>query len=63
MLCTYEMPWPQHFDRKGFENDMLVATGVVKTPTYFVVDRKGVLRSIDPGDGMRDLVKKLLAEK
>ena len=61
-LQTHNMPWPQHLDLKGFENDILVATGVVIIPTVFVVDRKGTLRAINSGDGLRDLVKTLLSE-
>ncbi len=56
------MPWPQYIDAKGFENDLLVETGVVNIPTYFVVDRKGTLRAVNPGDKLGDLVKELLAE-
>ena len=61
-LQTHNMPWPQYLDLKGFENDILVATGVVTIPTVFVVDRKGTLRAINSGDGLRDLVKSLLSE-
>ncbi len=61
-LQTHNMPWPQYLDLKGFENDILVATGVVTIPTVFVVDRKGTLRAINSGDGLRNLVKTLLSE-
>lgn len=61
-MNKYDMPWPHYFDEKGLENEVLVQTGVLKIPTYFVVDRKGILRSIDPGESLEDLVKKLLDE-
>lgn len=61
-LEQHAMPWPHYFDEKGLENDALVATGVLKIPTYFVVDRRGILRGIDPGRGLRALVEKLFAE-
>lgn len=54
--------WPQHFDGKGFENKLIIANGVVKLPAYFVVDRRGILRSTDPGDGLSKLIEELLAE-
>lgn len=54
--------WPQHFDGKGFENKLLIANGVVKLPAYFVVDRRGILRSTDPGDHLSELIEELLAE-
>ena len=61
-LRDHDLSWPQYFDQKGLENDILVGSGVVKIPTYFVVDRRGVLRSIDPSEKLRDLVGTLLAE-
>lgn len=61
-LRTHKMPWPQYFDHKGFENDVLVTHGVLKVPTYFVVDRHGILRSTNPGDKLRELVKDLLGK-
>ena len=61
-LKDHELSWPQYFDQKGLENDILVGSGVVTIPTYFVVDRRGILRSIDPGENLRDLVGKLLTE-
>lgn len=57
----HDLPWRQYYDEKGLENDALVSAGVIGLPTYFVVDRKGVLRSIDPGDKLRDTVAELLS--
>ncbi|MGD2108279.1 MAG: TlpA disulfide reductase family protein [Phycisphaerae bacterium] len=61
-LENLKMPWPQYYDYKGFENDVLVLKGVLKIPTYFIVDRRGVLRSIDPGAELRPTIKRLLLE-
>jgi peroxiredoxin len=54
------MPWPQYFDFKGFENPVLIDAGVTDVPTYFVVDRAGILRALDPGEGLQQLVEELL---
>lgn len=62
-MSEHEMPWPQYFDEKGVENDVLVATGVVDIPTYFVVDREGILRAIPPANRLHGLVEQLLADK
>jgi alkyl hydroperoxide reductase subunit AhpC len=59
-LDTYEMPWPQYFDARGFENEVLVQTGVVEIPTCFVVDRKGILRNIGDCDSLRPVIVSLL---
>jgi thiol-disulfide isomerase/thioredoxin len=56
-LKKFPMPWPQYFDGKGLENDILIGTGVINVPTYFVVDRDGILRGIDPGDKLTSLVQ------
>jgi len=61
-LREHKLPWPQYFDGKGFENDMLVATGVIEIPTYFVVDRKGILRGVGGREDPAGLVERLLSE-
>jgi len=62
VLQKHKMPWPQFFEEKGFRGEILVKNGVVRIPTYFVIDRDGVLRSTDPGDKLPDLIKELLAK-
>lgn len=61
-LEKHKMPWPQFFDGGGFAGELVVKSGVVGTPTYFVIDRDGVLRSTDPGDKLPELIKELLAK-
>jgi hypothetical protein len=60
-LRKHKLPWPQYFDGKGLENDMLVATGVIEIPTYFVVDRKGILRGVGGREDPAGLVEQLLS--
>jgi thiol-disulfide isomerase/thioredoxin len=61
-LEKYKASWPQLFDDRGFGSDILIKTGVVQIPTYFVIDRDGVLRSTDPGSKLHELVKELIAK-
>ena len=61
-LDTFNMSWPQFFDEKGLDNDALVSRGVVSVPVYFVVDRRGILRSISSGDDLPELIDNLLAK-
>ena len=61
-LQKYKMPWPQFFEKKGFRGEILVKNGVVRIPTYFVIDRDGILRSADPGDKLPNQIKELLAK-
>jgi thiol-disulfide isomerase/thioredoxin len=38
-----ELPWPQHFDGKGWENRFAVQYGIFSIPTMWLVDRRGNL--------------------
>ncbi len=62
-LRKHKIPWPQYFDGKGIENEMLVATGVLEIPTYFVVDRKGTLRAIGGREDPAPMIEQVLNEK
>jgi hypothetical protein len=56
--------WPQHYDGKGWDSEISRRFGVDAIPTTFLIDRKGVLRYIDPyGEGLREAVSELLDEK
>lgn len=61
-LKQTDMPWEQYFDGKGMQNDVWVMAGVNKLPTYYVVDRQGILRAIDPPEGLDAYVGQLLKE-
>lgn len=37
------IPWPQYFDGKGWENDISSHYGIKIVPTSFLIDRKGIL--------------------
>ena len=57
-----KMTWPICCEGKGFEGEVAVAHGVTALPSFFVIDRKGILRSTDPGDKLDSLVRQLLGE-
>lgn len=56
-LAQHKADWPQVFDGKGFEGELVVSLGVIQLPTYLLVDRKGVLRAVPTRDQLRDAVK------
>jgi thiol-disulfide isomerase/thioredoxin len=59
-----DMPWPQLFDdQKPGWNAVAASNGVWSLPTIFLIDRKGILRTVEGRDRMADLIPKLLAEK
>jgi thiol-disulfide isomerase/thioredoxin len=62
-----DMPWPQLFDKE--QNPKLEWSplakewGINAIPTMFLIDRKGVLRSVDAREDFETEIPKLLAEK
>jgi thiol-disulfide isomerase/thioredoxin len=58
-----DIPWPQMFDEKnpGW-NQVAKDLGVLRIPTMFLIDKKGVLRSSDAQDSLDEMIPKLLAE-
>jgi thiol-disulfide isomerase/thioredoxin len=59
-----DMPWPQIFDQKnpGW-SPIATGFGIEAIPTMFLIDRKGILRTVEAREQMEDLIPKLLAEK
>ena len=58
-----DAPWPQLFDpaTAGW-HPLATQYGVQGIPTMFLIDKKGVLRSVEARANMEDLIPKLLAE-
>lgn len=57
------MTWPQHFDGKGWQNEIAVKYGIHSIPAMWLVDKKGMIRSTEArGEKLTTLVEKLLAE-
>jgi thiol-disulfide isomerase/thioredoxin len=59
-----DMPWPQLFDAKapGW-NALATKYGIIAIPTMFLIDRNGILRSVEARATMDAMVPQLLAEK
>lgn len=62
-LTELKLPWLQHFESGGIASDILVGLGVIRLPTYFVIDRRGVLRHTEPRNKLRETVVELLQEE
>lgn len=58
-----KLPWRQHFEPGGFGSEILTQLGVIRLPTYFVIDRAGILRHTDAGNQLREIVEELLKER
>jgi thiol-disulfide isomerase/thioredoxin len=61
-----DMPWPELFDPDAALaeqwNAVTLGFGISTIPTRLLIDKKGVLRSVEGREKMEDLIPKLLAE-
>ena len=62
-----KMPWPQLFNaeaaKAGQWNPITQGYGINGIPTMFLIDKKGVVRTVEAREKMEDLIPKLLDEK
>jgi len=56
------MPWPQYFDGKGWQNKFGQEFGINSIPAMWLVDKKGNLRDLGARSDLEEKVAKLLAE-
>ena len=57
------LPWPQHFDGKGWENKFALQYGIFSIPTMWLVDKRGNLRETDVRFDLEEPIKSLLDEQ
>jgi len=58
-----DLPWPQHYDGKAWENLFAVRYGIFGIPTAWLVDKRGNLRDVDSRNDLERRVTTLLAER
>jgi thiol-disulfide isomerase/thioredoxin len=57
-----ELPWPQHFDGKGWGNQFALKYGIFGIPTMWLVDKSGNLRDTEARFNLERRVRALLDE-
>jgi thiol-disulfide isomerase/thioredoxin len=63
-LGAQEMPWPQFFDGKGWENKLAAHYGITGIPATFLLDRQGKIIGKDlRGDSLKQAVAMAMAKK
>jgi peroxiredoxin len=58
-----EIPWPQYFDGKYWDNEIGRKYGIASIPTMWLIDKKGVLRDAHADVNLSGKVKALLDEE
>jgi peroxiredoxin len=58
-----EIPWPQYFDGKYWENEIGHKYGIASIPTMWLIDKKGILRDAHADVNLSGKVKALLEEE
>jgi len=62
-LAQRGMTWPQYFDGKGWQNDIATHYGIKSIPAMWLVNKKGMVVSMDAQGTLEEQILKLLAEK
>jgi peroxiredoxin len=58
---THELPWPQHFDGRGWKNEFAVKFGIRAIPAMFLLDQEGKVVSTDArGPKLEAEIRRLL---
>ena len=58
----HNMPWPQYFDGKHWNNEISFRFGINGVPTQWLVDKKGILRELNARGDLEGSVARLLQE-
>jgi thiol-disulfide isomerase/thioredoxin len=63
VVHRFKMPWPQYFDGKGWATKFALEYNVTAIPAVWLVDKKGVLRTMNAREDLETRIKELLEEK
>lgn len=62
-IKEHELPWPQHFDGKGWGNQFALRYGIFSLPTLWLVDKRGNLHDMNARFDLERRVTALLGEQ
>jgi thiol-disulfide isomerase/thioredoxin len=63
VLRQFKIPWPQYFDGKRWGSKYAVEYNIGSIPAMWLVDKKGILRTVNAREDLESRVKELLAEE
>ncbi len=61
-VAQQQLTWPQYFDGKGKENDLVKRFGITHYPSMWLIDQKGIVRYISAGSNLEGKIGRLLRE-
>lgn len=61
-IKQHDLPWPNYFDGKGWENAFAARFDLNNIPVQWLVDRQGVLREVFAKDNLAAKIEALLKE-
>jgi thiol-disulfide isomerase/thioredoxin len=61
-IQKFNIPWKQYYDGKGWGNQFALQYNVTGIPAMWLVDKKGILRTMNAREDLEEKVKELLAE-
>ncbi|HKQ38524.1 MAG TPA: TlpA disulfide reductase family protein [Verrucomicrobiae bacterium] len=62
-LAKHKDPWPQHFDGQSWKSPAAYQHGVQMIPSLWLLDRKGILRTMDAHHDLEAQLAALIAER
>ena len=62
MRASHNITWPICCEGQAFESEAAISHGVVGLPSFYLVDRKGMLRATPVVSQLASELQKLLAE-
>lgn len=63
MMKSMDIAWPTYFNAKGWESDLVRSLGINAIPTLWLVDKRGVLRSINARENFETSLRLLQRER
>lgn len=63
VVNRFQIPWPQYFDGKGWGAKYALEYNVTAIPSVWLVDKKGILRTMNARENLEQQITDLLAEE
>lgn len=63
VVSRFKMPWPQYYDGQGWGNKFALEYNVSSIPQLWLVDKKGILRTMEARENLEGKIKEFLEEK